>query len=364
VLPCLERNVADPAREGRESDVFGGWRITERAIYRLLANPHYPALREVLRAIENVIGAGISLKELRAERDRGNFGSFLAEALVADHLLRRGLAVSRGRGTSGSKPDLEVTARGFTATVEVYSPRNWQARGDWVGTVIDKLKNADVPYEYTASVSMNAEVPMHSDELEKIIDATGAGVLRRLDEDIAVLTASTAGKTWIYDHDGAPMSTSVKLLGVADNDEAPVRMIASSPPGDWFQADMEFDDLLGKIVGKAGKAQATRGTGALRGLAVDASRSGVDDLMELGRLGIDQWLPKGGPRPTRPRLHRRLDPAPRSARTDTRYPNLPASSRTHESPSSSSESFSVPDTCCGVAPLRAESTLTHVSLNS
>jgi hypothetical protein len=69
-------------------------------------------------------------------------------------------------------------------------------------------------------------------------------------------------------------------------------MIGSSPPGDLFQADQEFDDLLSKIVGKAGQKQATRGAGEFRGLAVDASRSGVDDLIELGRLSVDQWLTK------------------------------------------------------------------------
>ena len=149
VLPALEVRLPDRAREGRGSEIFDGWRITDRAIYRLLANPHYPHLREGLRAIDTVIGAGMSLKELRNEEDRGNFGSFLVEARLADHFLGRGLGVSRGSG-DGGKPDLEVMAPGFTASVEVYSPRNWQARGDWVGNVIDKLKNADVPYEFSA----------------------------------------------------------------------------------------------------------------------------------------------------------------------------------------------------------------------
>lgn len=158
VLPSLAKHLPHPATEGSESGVSDGWRITDRAIYRLLANPHYPHLREGLRAIDNVIVAGMSLKELRNEKDRGNFGSFLAEALHADHFLQRGLAVARGAGDVG-KPDLEVAAEEFTATVEVYSPRNWQARGDWVGNVIDALKNADVPYEYAATVSMNVDVP-------------------------------------------------------------------------------------------------------------------------------------------------------------------------------------------------------------
>lgn len=291
VLPSLAKNLPDPKKEGRRSDVFDGWRITDRAIYRLLANSHYPWLREALRAIDNDIWAGMSLKELRNEVDRGNFGSFLAEALIADHLLQRGLAVSRGTGETG-KPDLEISASDFTATVEVYSPRNWQARGDWVGNVIDALKNADIPYEYAASVSMSTGLPMHSDDIEAIINQTGADVLRRLKDDIATLTTGAAGTTWIYDHGGKPTTTTIELLHVAHNSSAPVRMIGASPPGDLFQADKEFDDLLGKIVGKASQKQASRGAGEFRGFAVDASRSGVDDLIELGRLSITQWLPK------------------------------------------------------------------------
>jgi hypothetical protein len=289
VLPSLEQHLPQPATEGRESEIFDGWRITNRAIYRLLANPHYAHLREGLRAINNVISAGMSLKELRNENDRGNFGSFLAEALHGDHFLLRGLAVTRGRG-GGSKPDLEVRADDFSATVEVYSPRNWQARGDWVGNVIDTLKNADVPYEYAATVSMNLDAPMHSDGVETIINQTGASVLESLSDDITAVTASAVGTTWTYAHSDAPMTTTVEFLHVADNRVAPVRMIGSSPPGEHFQADEEFADLLGKILNKADQGQVGHGTGSFRGLAVDASRSGVDDLLELGRLSVDQWL--------------------------------------------------------------------------
>jgi hypothetical protein len=292
VLPSLAKHLPDPAREGGDSAVFDGWRITDRAIYRLLANPHYPWLRESLRAIENVIGAGMGLKELRNENNRGNFGSFLAEALLADHLLERGVVVSRGSSGHGVKPDLEVGASNYTATLEVYSPRNWQARGDWVGNLIDSLKNADVPYEYAAAVSVSLEVSIHSDDVEAIIDETGAEVLRQLQEDISSMAASSAGSKWVYLHDGGPMTTTVELLHVARNDSAPIRFISSSPPSDLFQADKEFDDLLDKVVAKAKRKQASSGTGEFRGLAVDASRSGVDDLVELGRLSIHQWLPK------------------------------------------------------------------------
>src|SRR4051794_33139117 len=139
-LPALRARMRPPADEGVESVAFAGKRITERQIYRLLANPHYPHLREALRAIDNAAAAGMSLKELRNAELRGQFGSFLAETSLADHFLRRGLRVAKGSAGDGRNPDLEVVAPDLSATVEVYSPRSWKAREDWVQDVVDALK--------------------------------------------------------------------------------------------------------------------------------------------------------------------------------------------------------------------------------
>ena len=141
---------------------------------------------------------------------------------------------------------------------------------------------------------MDLDEPLHSDDVEWIINQTGASILQKLSHDIATVTVTTSaiGKTWAYAHPDAPMTTMVEFRHVAGNREVPIRTIGSSPPGEVFCADKEFDDLLGKIVGRARQRQAAQGSGDIRGLAVDASRSGVDDLLELGRLSIDQWLPK------------------------------------------------------------------------
>jgi hypothetical protein len=127
-LPSLARLLPKPHREGRPSAVFSGMRVTDRALYRLLANPHYPHLRESLRGIECAAVAGLALKELREAKLRGEFGSYLQEALLANHFLTRGLRVSKGRRGNGRNPDLEIVADDFSVTVEAYSPRSWQWR--------------------------------------------------------------------------------------------------------------------------------------------------------------------------------------------------------------------------------------------
>jgi hypothetical protein len=77
VLPALGALLRDPRAEGRPSAVFEGMRLTDRALYRLLANPHYPRLRESLRGINAAAASALKLKELRNANLRGDFGSYL-----------------------------------------------------------------------------------------------------------------------------------------------------------------------------------------------------------------------------------------------------------------------------------------------
>jgi len=74
---------------------------------------------------------------------------------------------------------------------------------------------------------------------------------------------------------------------VAPNASGLVRLISTSPPGEVFQADDLFADVLAKIGAKASRGQAARGGGQLKGLAVDVSRAGVDYQLETGRLALD-----------------------------------------------------------------------------
>src|SRR5687767_14449977 len=60
-----------------------------------------------------------------------------------------------------------------------------------------------------------------------------------------------------------------------------------SPPGEIYRAEPEFADVLQKIREKAEKRQAERGSGELRGLVADVSRTGIDYELETGRLTLD-----------------------------------------------------------------------------
>jgi hypothetical protein len=286
-LPALARQLPDPHREGRDSVAFHGQKISERGLYRLLANPHYPHLREALRAVDAVAGAGVSLKELREAKLRGEFGSLLAEMLLADHFLQRGLTVSKRSTGNGKNPDLEVGAVGFSATIEVYSPRSWQWRKDWLEDVRDALKNADIPYAYTAIVDVVVHgAPAAVDLIDDIILRTGQEVLGRLAADLETLHDGAAGSTLTYDHQGGEMTTTIEFTHIEPYDSGLVKSIAMSEPSEIFQANDEFADLIAKIREKAEKRQVARGAGQVRGLAVDASRTGLDYLLETGRLEL------------------------------------------------------------------------------
>lgn len=142
-LPALAALLPQPHSEGRPSSVFTGMQITDRPLYRLLANTHYEHLRDSLRAMDTAAAAERRLvDELCNANLRGQFGSYLQEVMLADHFLSRGLTIRKGERGNGRNPDLEVAADGFDATIEVYSPRSWQWREDWLGDVRDTLKLA------------------------------------------------------------------------------------------------------------------------------------------------------------------------------------------------------------------------------
>jgi hypothetical protein len=288
-LPALDALLRDPHAEGRPSNVFTGMKITDRALYRLLANPHYEHLQESLRAIDAAAAADRKLvEELCKANLRGQFGSYLQEAMLADHFLSRGLTVTKAQPGTGRNPDLEVGADGFDATVEVYSPRSWQWREDWLDDVRDTVKYADVPYAFTAAVDVVVHgLPVDADLLEAMLLDTGREVLRRITADLAMLDETTSGTTWTYAHQGGELTTSIEFNAVESNDAELDRWIVMSPPGQNYRVEPELDDVLRKIREKAEKRQTACGSGTLRGLAADVSRTGIDYTLESGSISLD-----------------------------------------------------------------------------
>lgn len=287
-LPALALLLSDPREEGRPSAAFERMRLTDRALYRLLANAHYPHVRESLLGIDAAAAGGLTLKELRSANLPGEFGSYLQEALLADQFLTRGLAVSKGQAGNGPIPDLEIVANDFTATVEVYSPRSWQWRNDWLADVGDTLKYADIPYAYKASVDVVVHgIPVDTELLEKMILDTGRDVLARLTTDLGNLDETVAGATWTYEHRGGEITTLMEFTRVEHNNTRLDRRVSVSPPGEIFHVEPEFADVLRKVREKAERRQAERGSGTLHGLSADVSRTGIDYALETGRIILD-----------------------------------------------------------------------------
>jgi hypothetical protein len=149
------------------------------------------------------------LKELRHAHLRADFGSYLQEALLADHFLTRGHSVAKGKAAgNGRNPDLDVVTADFTVTVEVYSPRSWQWRKDWLDDVVDAFKYADIPYAYSVTIDVVVHgMPMDTELLQDVILDTGEDVLTRITSDLMKLDDSAASTTRTYDHRGGELTT-------------------------------------------------------------------------------------------------------------------------------------------------------------
>lgn len=154
-LPALAGALPARNTEGTSSS-FNGWQKTDRELYRLLANPHYRHLIEALDAIENVLAAGCDLSELLSTPRHAQFSAHLSEVWVADDFLTRGFDVSRPKRTHARSADLVAVGSALDATIEVYSPRVWQALDDWTLELQDAVKNLDEPYDFEIEIAIHA----------------------------------------------------------------------------------------------------------------------------------------------------------------------------------------------------------------
>jgi hypothetical protein len=98
---------------------------------------------------------------------------------------------------------------------------------------------------------------------------------------------TVAGATWTYEHQRSEITTTIEFTRVEHTNTGLDGWVSMSPPGEIYRAEPEFDDVLQKIRAKAEKRQVERGSGALRGLAADVSRIGIDYELETGRINRD-----------------------------------------------------------------------------
>jgi hypothetical protein len=116
---------------------------------------------------------------------------------------------------------------------------------------------------------------------------TGRGVLSRLTADLGNLDERVDGATWSYDHQRGEITTTIEFARVEHTNIGLDRWVSMSPPGEIYRVEPEFDDVLQKIREKAEKRQVEGGSGVVRGLVADVSRTGIDYELETGRINLD-----------------------------------------------------------------------------
>jgi hypothetical protein len=111
-------------------------------------------------------------------------------------------------------------------------------------------------------------------------------VLAKLRADLKGLDATASGRRLTYRHGSDILTTSVELGDVVRYDGGPCRRIEVSEPSQTYTPELTFDEVLRKIRDKGERRQVGGGAGALRGLAVDVARTGIDHDLKTGRITL------------------------------------------------------------------------------
>lgn len=213
-LPAIAGQLpAAPSDEGATAAAEPrGVRKSSREIYRLLGNADMSHLRPALLAIENVIHGGVELPEPFSAKKHDQFSSHLTEAIAADHFLLRGFAVTKIPRQHKRTADFAISDGTLDVTIEIYSPREWDAIADWEMALWDSVKNLDVPQVFSASVNTRTAPGTDPWTVARALRHTGQSVLAEIEADLlgAVRSAgSVFEKT--YNHDPYALTTEVEL---------------------------------------------------------------------------------------------------------------------------------------------------------
>jgi hypothetical protein len=306
LLPAIAGQLAPPSEEGAPATADPPMRKSPREIYRLLGNAQMPHLRPALLAVENCIASGVALPELFSSQRHEQFSSHLTEAVAADHFLLKGFTVTKVPRQNTRTADFVVSDGQLDATVEIYSPREWEALADWETALWDAVKNLDVAQVFRASVNTNASHGTDPWSIARALRHTGAEVLQAIEADLLQHLASGSGtfeKT--YKHTPYEITTTVELEVLAARGHYRERFIfRGSPTITGYAPEGMFNRIVThKLRKKARRGQAQAGSTRLHGLLVDLQRSAIaDDLraepyrtlaeqsaatVDLDRLGLD-----------------------------------------------------------------------------
>lgn len=156
-LPHLRDLIDDPAEAGIQASAFPNARRTPLQIYRALSNNHYDHLQRLLESLDFCAGSGYLPPKLVKRPDRARFDSDLAEARLAEHLLRKGFTIQDLEGTKDSNPVPEFLAHGneLELAVEVYAPRTRLGIDLLMDELMDPLKNLDEPIDFNFDIAVD-----------------------------------------------------------------------------------------------------------------------------------------------------------------------------------------------------------------
>jgi hypothetical protein len=156
-LQSLRDALGDPKHEGVPSAAYPQARKSARQIYRVLANDHYPHLKELLSRIDQCIERGFRQPTLTRTRGRSNFKSALAELRAAEQFQGASWQVTSLETAREQEPVPEFLARkgDHAVVVEVYCPRTREGFDDAMDALKDRVMNLDLPWDYRTEISVD-----------------------------------------------------------------------------------------------------------------------------------------------------------------------------------------------------------------
>jgi len=153
----LGNRIGDPNKEGIESTSFPCARKSQRQIYRILTNQHYPQLQELLTDLDLCLKSGWEQPKLLKTRYEPEFDSAVSELIVAVHFIKLGFGISGfdDRKMQDSVPDVLVSRENLQCVCEVYSPRDWDGLEYFKEDLRLSILHLDVPWDFKFTIEMN-----------------------------------------------------------------------------------------------------------------------------------------------------------------------------------------------------------------
>lgn len=290
-FPHLRENITSPDNEGIDSKAFPKARKSERQIYRILANQHYPHLQELLDIANLSLSLGYKNPALLRTRGQSEFAAAVSELFIAQHYAASeysviGLDVEKDSDSTG---DLELVKDNKTYLAEIYAPRIWYGLEIFIDQLSLFLKYLDLPLDYMYDISMR--LIKHFDENGGLLHfepdifsnymdngKTRKESLNAITTEILKLFQDAEDSAFEYQSAIDDLNTSVKVRIKKiskSSDNFPNRFGSSSPPTlTGYVPESIFENMLkNKITNKLAKNQVQKREGISKTiLIIDISR--------------------------------------------------------------------------------------------